>query len=294
MDTETITRIVDTLFPKHPRMTIEYDSQNDEDTNLISKEELLLAIRSLKAKKAPGPDGLPAEILKAVATCNPDLLLNMYNSCLKNGAFYSKWKEARLVLISKGKGSADQPSSYRPLCMLDSSGKLLETMLRPRIQQTVKNAGDLAERQYGFRKGRSTIDVVKEVVSAKSIERGNHYSRPIYLLVTFDVKNAFNSIRWEDAINAMKNDFHFSNYLLRIMRNYLKDRFLIYNTQDGLKRRQLSSGMAQGSVLGADIWNITYDGILRINMPEGTFLNGYADDIAAIIIARDLEKAQIR
>ena len=94
---------------------------------------------SLKNKKASGPDGLPAEVLKAVAKSHPEFLLNMYNSCLRAGVFYFRWKEVRLVLISKGKGPADAPSSYRPLCMLDTAGKFLEKLVRPRLQAALKS-----------------------------------------------------------------------------------------------------------------------------------------------------------
>ena len=40
-------------------------------------------------------------------------------------------------------------------------------------------------------------------------------------------------------------------------------------------------------MLGPDIWNVSYDGILRMKMPEGAFLVGYADDIAVVIVARE-------
>ena len=46
-------------------------------------------------------------------------------------------------------------------------------------------------------------------------------------------------------------------------------------------------------MLGPDIWNVSYDGILRMEMPEGAFLVGYADDIAVVIIARDADLAQL-
>ena len=101
--------------------------------SLIHKVITLVGLRravcSLKNKNAPGPDGFPAEVLKTVARSHPELLLRMYNSCLRVGVFYSRWKEARLVLIGKGKAPADAPSSYRPLCMLDTAGKLLEKRL---------------------------------------------------------------------------------------------------------------------------------------------------------------------
>ena len=42
------------------------------------------------------------------------------------------------------------------------------------------------------------------------------------------------------------------------------------------------------------IWNTSYDGILRMEMPDCCFLIGYADDVAALISARDVEDAQMR
>ena len=84
----------------------------------------------------------------------------------------------------------------------------------------------------------------------------------------------------------MQRDFDVPEYLLRILGDYLRDSSLVYDTDDGSKKKELTSRAAQRSILGPDIWNISYDGILRMDMPEGTFLIGYADDIAAIIIAR--------
>ena len=74
-----------------------------------------------------------AEALKtAVRTC-PQLLLDMYNGYLKQGYFYKQWKVQRLVLTSKGKGDLNSAGAYRPLCMLDTAGKLLEKIIRPRL-----------------------------------------------------------------------------------------------------------------------------------------------------------------
>ena len=219
----------------------------------------------------------------------------MYNSRHRARVFYSNWKEARLVLIGKGKGTADAPSSYRPMCMLDTARKLLEKLVRPRLQAAIKAACDLPERQYGFRTGRSTIDAIQEVVkSAKSTERGNHFSRPVCLLVTLDVKNAFNSVRWVDELQTLNRNFRVPQYLLHIIGVYPRDRFIVYETEDGPKRKELTAGVAQGSILGADLWNASYNGIIRLEMPEGSFFIGYADDVAAAISARDADAAHMR
>lgn len=45
------------------------------------------------------------------------------------------------VLISKGKEVADMSSSYRPLCILDTDGRLLERMLELNIEGVIMKAG---------------------------------------------------------------------------------------------------------------------------------------------------------
>ena len=66
---------------------------------------------------------------------------------------------------------------------------------------------------------------------------------------------------------------------------------MLYDTEDGLMKNELISGAAQSSILGPDIWNIFYDGILFTEMSKGTFLIGYVDDIAAVSDAAHLGNA---
>ena len=54
----------------------------------------------------------------------------------------------------------------------------------------------------------------------------------------------------------------------------------------------MTSGAALGSILGPDLWDVNYDGVLREDILEGTFLVGYTGDIAAVITARNTEEAQ--
>ena len=55
--------------------------------------------------------------------------------------------------------------------------------------------------------------------------------------------------------------------------------------------KYIKSVPAQGTILGPDLWHVNYDGILREDMPEGTFLIGYTDDIAVVITTRNTEEA---
>ena len=55
-------------------------------------------------------------------------------------------------------------SSYRPICLLDTVRKLLEEMILQRLQGHMVRENGLSENQFGFRKGRSTVDAIQAVV----------------------------------------------------------------------------------------------------------------------------------
>ncbi|XP_035736366.1 uncharacterized protein LOC118447925 [Vespa mandarinia] len=204
-DARTLDHIVQTLFPPQPKREISLDAPGISEVPQFTEEELLRAESSMRNKKAPGPDRLPAEIIKVVAQSHPELLLNMYNTCLRGVIFAASWKKARLVLISKGRGPIGAASSYRPICMLDTAGKLLEKLLRSRLHAVMKAAGYLASLQYGFRSGLFTIHAIQEVVTAaKMMERHNDRTRPLCLMATLDVRNAFNSVRWDLIREALE------------------------------------------------------------------------------------------
>ncbi|KRK05561.1 uncharacterized protein Dyak_GE27431 [Drosophila yakuba] len=285
--------IVKALFPDH---TYSFSRSTtpiaDEQVELFTVDELQRAAKTLKRRKAPGPDNIPAEVLTVIAENRPQILMDMYNECITSGKFPDTWKLQRLVLISKGKGDPLTPSAYRPLCMLNTTGKL-EKMIKPRLSAAIERGGGLSPRQHGFRPGRSTIGAIQEVVSqALSSQQGNHFSRPVVLLATLDVKNAFNSVQWGNTIDALKRRFQISGYLMRIIQNYLDNRRVLYQTIAGEKCIDITSGAAQGSILGPELWNISYDEIFHLEMPDDTFLVGYADDIVAVITARNTEYAQ--
>ena len=102
---------------------------------------------------APGPDGVPGRALAlALPEINP-FVRNIFNRCLQAGHFPKRWKTAKLVLIQKpGKKNPLNPSSYRPICLLDEIGKLFERVIASKINSHLPLSGqDLADNQYGFK-----------------------------------------------------------------------------------------------------------------------------------------------
>ena len=57
------------MIPTHPTIVDQEDDINLDDIPEFMQEELFTAVDSLRNKKAPGPDGIPAEIIKIAAQC---------------------------------------------------------------------------------------------------------------------------------------------------------------------------------------------------------------------------------
>lgn len=259
----------------------------------FSVVELEQASTKLSANKSPGPDGIPNEVLKIAIDVWPELLLHTVNECLLSGCFPNKWKQQNLVLLHKPNKPIENTSSYRPICLIDTSAKLLERLILQRMEVHVDSIGGLSHRQYGYRKGISTIDAINRVVTiARSVKEGNWKNKGYCALVTLDVKNAFNTARWGEIIQAL-NRKDFPEYLKNMVNSYLTERKIFYLTSEGTKTYDMTMGVPQGSVLGPLLWNIFYDELMELEMAENTDIVGFADDIAVVATASKTEQLEI-
>jgi len=139
----------------------------------------------------------------------------------------------------------------------------------------------LADSQFGFREGRSTIDAILRVraLSDAATSRGD-----VAIAVSLDIENAFNTLPWKCIMGALR--YHrVPSYLVSVIRDYLLDREMEYTGRYAVQhRRRMERGVPQGSVLGPLLWDIGYDWVLRGALPPGVDLVCYADD--TLIIAR--------
>uniref|UniRef100_A0ABD2WM25 Reverse transcriptase domain-containing protein n=1 Tax=Trichogramma kaykai TaxID=54128 RepID=A0ABD2WM25_9HYME len=155
---------------------------------------------------------------------------------METGVFPSDWKRQRLVLLPKPGKPPDEPFSYPPLYMLDTAGKIHERIICDRLEAFTERPGGFSERQYGFRKGRSTIDDIEDVISttreAIAGKRWYRGTKKYCAVLTLDVRNAFNSARWDHILAALRR-LLVPNYLLRIISSYFSARVLDFTTDDG-------------------------------------------------------------
>lgn len=162
----------------------------------FSIDELANAIEKLNSRGAPGPDGIPVEVVRMADRVHPDQVLAVLNAALDTGEFPRIWKRARLVLLPKGDKPPDEPSAYRPICLLHVMGKVLEHLIRSRLRQEMEDEGGLSELQFGFRQGRSTLDAINLVVdTAREAMGGSRKTRRLCALVTLDIRTPSTPLR---------------------------------------------------------------------------------------------------
>lgn len=292
-DPVVLRKITSCLFP--PQSIITWSrTPVEEDMSFppVSSIEIRQASSNLQDKKAPGLDGIPNLIVKEVAESYPNYLIDLFNSCFEHSTFPSIWKRQKLILLPKDNKPLDEPSSFRPICLIDTFGKLLESIICNRLRENVELANGLSDHQFGFRKGRSTVDAIKLLVeTARQTINKRSCLNDYCVVVTLDVKNAFNSANWAKIIQALQN-LNIPQYLLSVIQDYFTGRVVYYDTDDGPKNFKATGGVPQGSVLGPLLWNVMYNGILQLNLPAGVKTIGFADDIALLIVAAELDVAK--
>lgn len=276
------------LFPRQPRIIWEMDSiQKEDPEGLFTEIELQKSILTMKNKKAPGIDGVQCEVLKRIATETPQQTLNCLNFYWEKGMFPRRWKVTKLILLEKGKVDVDGTKSYRPICLLNSVAKLYEKLIKQRIERVLEEKNILSDQQFGFRTGLSTIHALlwiqNHVDKLKCITWKN---RPLCLQINIDIKNAFNSARWDKVIEEIEK-WCVSARMINSIKSYLHDRYIVDQAGNW---HEVTCGVPQGSVLGPILWNIFYNQILKIKLPEGVQLVAYADDLAIIVTKKKISK----
>lgn len=202
---QTMELIFTKLFPddsedndneEHSRMRQEVrqppEAGEEQELPTITNEEIKAALKSLKANKAPGPDGIKNEIYKSLAEFWAPYLAKLYNECLRQGRYPEIWKKANLIILYKGQDKPKtNPKSYRPICLLNVISKIFEKVLINRINDKRENL-EHCNLQYGFRRGKSTEDAINEFCEA--VNRLKQDNCKYVMGVFFDIAGAFDNV----------------------------------------------------------------------------------------------------
>ena len=122
----------------------------------ITVEDVREKLNGLNICKSPGPDGVHPRMLKELASelCRP-LEIDFSQSIIE-GKLPDDWKKADITALHK-KGDKQNPENYRPISLTSICSKILERIIRDKMEVYLISNDLLSCKQFGFMKGRSTI-----------------------------------------------------------------------------------------------------------------------------------------
>ena len=218
---------------------------NQSELNLISDEELLIALDHLKKSLVCGPDGIPSFIYKECADPLLPPIKHILNLCLTCLTFPEEWKLSRITPIFKN-GDRCVGENYRGISILSAVSKILEIILYNRIYPLFLKS--VAPEQHGFMEKRSTVTNLLSFMTFVSaeLEKNNEVH-----VVYFDFLKAFDRVDHNLLLKKLTQNFDLPPYLIRLLRSYLSGRKSYVLFQD-VKSFCFSilSGVPQGANLG--------------------------------------------
>lgn len=272
----------ETQYQKHIRNTSEATYISEYPNTEFDITDLHIAIDKLKIKRAPGYDNITSEIIKQTPKQFQTSLLHLFNKCLSEGKFPRIWKRADVIILRKSlEKPRDDPTSYRPICLLPVLGKILDSLLATKITKHLEENNIHAEKQYGFRANHCTDDAIHDILKHVNAARKNkqiNYNAIIFI----DIKGAFDNAWWPHILNTLRN-MKIPENIYKITQDYFRNRTAVI-TAGGLKvEKKLTKGCPQGSVSGPVLWTVLFTGLLETLETEGIIHAAYADDLAIVI-----------
>ena len=200
-------------------------------------------------------------------------LLQLINLIWSTSSIPSSWQHATLTPILKPSQNPCDPSSYRPISLLDAISKVVTRMVSCRLRSFLNDNSCLSPRQSGFRPLHSTTDVAMRLVSSiKSALDNDEYTLALF----FDIQKAYDTV-WHNGLLFKLRSLGVPRLLYSFIVNFLSHRTCSTRVSETISSPlPLSRGVPQGDPLSCDLFLVFINDI-PLTMP-GVDHGMFADD----------------
>lgn len=217
-----------------------------------SFNEVHAAIRALKNNKSPGPDSIPAEILKKGGYLCLRAIHNFISLVWREECIPQQWKDANIITIFKNKGDRSICGNSRGIALLSVAGKILSKIMLHRLINSITE-DLLPESQCGFRKSRSTVDMI---FTSRQLQEKCREQKQDLFMAFVDLSKAFDTVH-RDLLWRVLLHYGCPRKFVNILRQF-HDGMTAKVTIGGLESAPfgVGTGVRQGCVLAPVLFNI--------------------------------------
>lgn len=257
----------------------------------VSLEEVQKKLQILAWRKAPGIDEIPNKALRLLPRPAVICLVRLINAVLKHAVFPTIWQRAVLITIPKGRKDPTKLDNRRPISLLPGLAKLVESVIKDRIQDFAEEQGVFKVNQFGFR---GKLGAVHKAAHLAAIVEANLRPRKRVIAVMLDVAKAYDRV-WRDGLLHKMVSFGFPWNLCQLVRSWLSNRRFQARVGKCLSSvRVAQEGLPQGSALSPVLFNVFVADMPCF--PRDRFLTTlqFADDTALVAIGPTMDATKNR
>lgn len=276
-----------TFFPTPPEPDLQdingAEYQDQISFPDITEKEVYQAITSTPPMKAAGPDGIINRVLHIAATQIAPHLTRIFNWSLRLEYCPAHFRHSTTIVLRKpGKDDYTVPKAYRPIALLNTIGKLMDSIIAKRISYVTEIHQLLPSTHIGGRKGKST-DHALHVIIEKIYEAWNSPEPQVASLLLLDVSGAFDNVSHIRLLHNLRKR-RIDERTVRWIASFLADRSTVISF-DLFRSEvyQTATGIPQGSPLSPILYLFYNADLVEIcNQEPNTIAPGYIDDIAIL------------
>ena len=257
------------------------DSTLDDPFNL---SELRRAIRETKKHSAPGDDGISYEMLQHLSKRSTKILLELYDRVWTEGKMPQDWRHSIVKPVLKSGKDPQAISSYRPISLTSTVGKIMEKLVTNRLTYYVEKNKLLANVQSGFRKGRSTTDHIirlQDTINKYNCSRG--YTAAVFI----DFQSAYDML-WHKGLLRKLSGMGINGKAFAYIEQFVTNRTMQVRVGSELSvTHNLENGTPQGSIISPLLFLIMINDLPNDITETETTL--FADDSCLFKSGRNLD-----
>ena len=168
----------------------------------ITTWEIINIVNGFKSNKAPRSDEIPNELLKTILPTVMPILLWIFNASLNIGYYPAHFRDSITVALRKPQADKyDIPKAYQLVALLNTTKKVMESIIATRIGYLVESQNILPSNHIGGRKGLTCEIALHNII--KNVHQAWAEGKCATLL-SLDVSGAFDNVSHERLLHNFR------------------------------------------------------------------------------------------